>query len=364
MKKKLVLFLILCLVLSFFSFYVVLAGETTFIESSCDALFTPQALSLIKRVLGWIQMLAPIALIVFLTIDFGSIVISTNPDEQSKKAIGRGAKRIIATICIFLIVVFVRILLSTTGFSGFLSYDPLCSEATGTEASNAVTVAIPDPVIESPSRPQLPGKPGQISVPQVVIPNGNSSSGGNITTGNGGSGYSHTITFGGKKYKIYKQCKYTKYKFWDGNMCDSGCGPTSVAIVASGYGLNVDPVAASKKMSYGSLDQVKKALTAFGINASSPKIPSGNGKVAINDIRSHLAKGKPVIVLVGKSKTASPAALYTRGGHFMVLLGEKNGKLVIGNPSGSSSTGTIENMVQHYMMNATRSGRGYLLIQS
>ena len=50
-------------------------------------------------------------------------------------------------------------------------------------------------------------------------------------------GYTKTYTANGKTYKEFKQGQgtYKEIKYSDGNISSSGCGPTSAAIVASGY---------------------------------------------------------------------------------------------------------------------------------
>lgn len=187
----------------------------------------------------------------------------------------------------------------------------------------------------------------------------------NYETGEGGDGYSKTITVAGKTYKIYKQGNYKKYSFWGGTISSHGCGPTSVAIVASGYGKNTTPVDASRLMSSGSLEEVSKALNSLGISHSSAKTVNtlADKQKAINEIRQNFATGKPVIVLVGKSSRGSNPSRYTGGGHFMVLLGEKDGKLIIGQPSGASETGELDDFLTNYMVYSKRRDRGYILIQ-
>lgn len=184
------------------------------------------------------------------------------------------------------------------------------------------------------------------------------------TVGSSIKGYDKTITVGEKTYKIYKQGKYKNYKFWGGTIASHGCGPTCVAIVASGYEINIDPVGVTKYMSYGSLDQVSKALNSLGIEHSNKKIVNNKEQAqnAITQIRKSLKAGKPVIVLVGKSNTGTNRSRYTGGGHFMVLLGEENGQLIIGQPSNKSETGTLENLVNNYMLHSIRRSRGYIII--
>lgn len=106
------------------------------IEANCDSIFTPEALELIKEVLGYFRILAPILLIVLLAVDYGSVVLSGEKDSMTK-ANSKAIKRVIATVCIFLVPTFVTIALDLVSIRG-LSSDYLCSTATGTAAKKAV----------------------------------------------------------------------------------------------------------------------------------------------------------------------------------------------------------------------------------
>ena len=58
-------------------------------------------------------------------------------------------------------------------------------------------------------------------------------------------GYFTTFTTSSQKtYKEYKQngnSSWSNKKYWGGTMEENGCGITSIAIIASGYGLEITP---------------------------------------------------------------------------------------------------------------------------
>ncbi len=109
------------------------------IDVSCDGLFTPQALELINEILGYLRILAPIALIVLVAQDFAVAVILNNNDAL-KKATGKVTKRSIALIAFFLVPTFIQLILGLPGIKDYLESmnigkDIFCTNATGTEAN-------------------------------------------------------------------------------------------------------------------------------------------------------------------------------------------------------------------------------------
>lgn len=109
-------------------------------EISCNTIFTPEAVDIIKEVLGYFRILGPLVLIAMLSVDYVRVVIGQDADEL-KKATGRAVKRIIAAICLFLVPTFVVILLDLPGMEAIVAgrSDPLCyDKAVGTAANNAV----------------------------------------------------------------------------------------------------------------------------------------------------------------------------------------------------------------------------------
>ena len=46
-------------------------------QASCNSMFTPEALDIIKEILSWFSILAPILLIVLVSIDYAKAMMST-----------------------------------------------------------------------------------------------------------------------------------------------------------------------------------------------------------------------------------------------------------------------------------------------
>ena len=142
------------------------------IEANCDSIFTPEALELIREVLGYFRILAPIALIILTAVDYGGAVLSGDKDLVAK-ANGKVVKRAIATLCVFFVPTFVNLALDLASLEG-ISSNYMCSTATGTEAKKAVA---------STSGKHNSSKPSVNLNNGVVNNNGNGS--GNSNGGNG-----------------------------------------------------------------------------------------------------------------------------------------------------------------------------------
>lgn len=107
-------------------------------DNPCDALFTPEAIELIRKIVGYIQILAPLLLIIMCSVDMVMAVMAKD-ERQIKASFVKSAKRIIAAICIFIIPIFVSILLGMQGIRGSMidvgiTADPLCLNSKGTKA--------------------------------------------------------------------------------------------------------------------------------------------------------------------------------------------------------------------------------------
>ena len=95
----------------------------------CKALLDANLTEIIRTVMKVIQIATPILLVIFVTIDFGGVVIAGNPndkhrdslgdtyDDAMKRAVSRTVKRVIAAIVIFFIPVLVRLLLNAPAIS-------------------------------------------------------------------------------------------------------------------------------------------------------------------------------------------------------------------------------------------------------
>ena len=109
------------------------SGEYT----SCDGLLTQEGLDMIKEILGWIRIIAPILLILFVAIDLASAVIS-----QDNDAIGKATKkiipRLIGTALLFFVPTIIRAILNIDGVreSIVIPDDPLCHTMTAVPQDN------------------------------------------------------------------------------------------------------------------------------------------------------------------------------------------------------------------------------------
>ncbi|MEE0865582.1 MAG: C39 family peptidase [Clostridia bacterium] len=202
--------------------------------------------------------------------------------------------------------------------------------------------------------------------------NASSSSSGEIITNyeEKGDGWNSTTTVeypnGVKRtYRNYKQYEgsYAGIPYWNGNIASDGCGPTSVAIVLSGYGYDYDPGKVVETMiikDSSSFEHLRQALKDIGnIDAEDHYGEGTSGD--IQTIRENLKNGRPVIV--------------NAPGHYIVLIGEdNNGKLIVSDsaskfyvskgdennvPSVPGSPDNLEDFVNNGMITC-----GYILITS
>lgn len=111
------------------------------IDANCDSLFTPEALEIIKELLGYFRILAPIALIIFIAFDYATAVISQDKDalvKASSKLVNRG----IAVLLLFFVPLIVTAILDLTPFSSS-GGDYLCNSATGNKAGDVFIARMP-----------------------------------------------------------------------------------------------------------------------------------------------------------------------------------------------------------------------------
>lgn len=152
-------------------------------------------------------------------------------------------------------------------------------------------------------------------------------------------GYFTTFTTNSKKiYKEYKQngnSSWSNKKYWGGTMKENGCGITSIAIIASGYGLEITPEYLRKKY-YPVLDSTKiseELSNTLGIHNSDFYYDTNH--LSNNYIISHLKKDKPILICVWNKPINNR---WTTSSHYMVLLATDNeGKVYVSNPNGGKN---------------------------
>ena len=109
--------------------------ESTIEIANCKSILTKSTEKLIKRVMDYIHVLAPLVLLVMISVDLMKAVAADH-EKQMKESYTRSVKRMIAAICIYIIPIFVSILLGLPGIrevmenAGIVS-NPLCYGATG-----------------------------------------------------------------------------------------------------------------------------------------------------------------------------------------------------------------------------------------
>ena len=187
-----------------------------------------------------------------------------------------------------------------------------------------------------------------------------------------GVGYNRLTTVNGITYKNYKQGDwgvdtngYSQAHYWDGTIATSGCGPTSVAILLSGYGKDVLPDKVGEMMDdldswYGAGTKSSKMVDVlknkFSISAKSYDVSNGKSE-AIKNISNALKEGKPVLVSV----PGDSSGRYSSGAHWMCITGfrEDGTSIYISNPGRSDSSAnsnyceSIEEFVNNYQDNAS-----------
>lgn len=176
-----------------------------------------------------------------------------------------------------------------------------------------------------------------------------------------GDGYDSTTTVGDKTYRNYKQYDngntYSGSHYWEGTIKTDGCGPTSVAIVLSGYKFDYNPgqVVSIMQNELGyddssSFSHLTETLKHIG-NIETEEYPGEGTTKDISIIRENFKAGRPVII--------------NAPGHYVVYLGEdSNGNLIISDPGrndgGNDRYGaTLEDVINNGNITC-----GYILIKS
>ena len=188
---------------------------------------------------------------------------------------------------------------------------------------------------------------------------GSSSNGLNAITDNSetGDGWDSTTTVtypnGTKRtFRNYKQYQgsYAGNYYWGGTIANSACGPSSIAIILTGYGIDVDPgdvVDAFHEMDYDwtSMQRIQTVLKEkYNIDSEREYVSSDS----IQHIRDNFNAGRPIISGVVN--------------HFITYLGEdSDGNLILSDPG--YSDGRNENTLNSYI-NKFSGGYEVLLIKS
>lgn len=117
-------------------------------------------------------------------------------------------------------------------------------------------------------------------------------------------------------------------------MANRGCGPTVLAMAAKGLtGENINPMdTAGVAEKYGYSDEtgtnwsfMNDAPSLYGISSTGVENPS------VNFVEDSLRTGRPVILSGYSDDSSTP---YTKAGHYVLAVGEDNGRVKINDPRG------------------------------
>lgn len=137
-----------------------------------------------------------------------------------------------------------------------------------------------------------------------------------------------------KQYIEYKQGKGASWGqnlYWGGTMAENGCGITSLAIIASGYGIDVTPEELRKKYAphLEGEDIPKELRKTFKLECTDFLFSSAqyNKKKVIE----HLKSNRPILICVWNKYDNR----WTEKSHYMVLLAtDGENKIYVSNPNG------------------------------
>lgn len=94
---------------------------------NCDSLIDENLKAVIQLVLKWVRIIAPILLIILMSVDFGQAVISQDQDAM-KKATSKAVKRAIAAIALFFVPLLVSVMINWIDSSYFDKNASNCEE--------------------------------------------------------------------------------------------------------------------------------------------------------------------------------------------------------------------------------------------
>ena len=143
------------------------------------------------------------------------------------------------------------------------------------------------------------------------------------TIGEKGDGYDEVFkSASGKTYKLFIQNRYSNVPYWGSNIKQAGCGPTSAAIILSGFGINDGPQAVAQYAANGSWGGECYFFTSRGLKCE-------QAGVDWNRATQHLKNGNPMVASINGPITIN-GSYYT--GHFITFLDIKDDKIFIGDP--------------------------------
>ena len=153
-------------------------------------------------------------------------------------------------------------------------------------------------------------------------------------------GYTSTFSTNEENTKIYKEFKqdqntpWANKPYWGGTMSLNGCGITSIAIIASGYNINITPEdLRTKYYPHLNAEEMYIALNDLGLICEDFWFTS----IYLNEdyILEWLKTNRPILICVDNSKEN----IWTKASHYMVLLAcNENNQVYLSNPNGIENT--------------------------
>ena len=147
-----------------------------------------------------------------------------------------------------------------------------------------------------------------------------------------------TIDENKKTYKEFKQngnSSWAQNSYWGGTMEENGCGITSLAIITSGYGMNITPEDLRKEF-YPVLDgnDFGSVLKNY-YNIENTDFLYDTSYFSNNYILEHLKTNRPVLVCVWNKPHDNR---WTTASHYLVLLAcDNSNKVYVSNPNGGKN---------------------------
>ena len=154
-----------------------------------------------------------------------------------------------------------------------------------------------------------------------------------VEVNSSGDGYvKEYISSAGIKYRLYRQFEgsYSNNHYWNGTVHSDGCGPSSIAILASGIlGSTLNPGDVAAQMNMTSYETLKNEMVSLGMeNVEVVQNPSAEM------IQENLRNGKVMLVSVNSNTQ------FTGNRHIMAILDiNTDGQVYIGNPGSSTKYG-------------------------
>ncbi len=173
--------------------------------------------------------------------------------------------------------------------------------------------------------------------------------------------YSRTATVNGRTYIIWDQYSYSS----SSSIYRTGCGPTTMAIILSGYGFDYDIEKAFNEFSPMQLIETYAShFNRLGVSATAYQHTGSNTEetksAAVTRIRNNLLMGRPVMILV----RSGPDSKFTHSAHFMAILGvtEDDQAIIANSVYGQIQYMDLKTLIYEYVYDYSSNPYQYLLI--